>query len=99
MRVHISDDAERELDEIGQYIALDNPDRAVSFVVELVDQCLALSDQPRRYPIAVETKGLQLRRCIYRGYLIFYAVTDHVEVAHVFHGSRDYLKVLFPEED
>ncbi len=99
MRVHISHTADRELDEIGTFIAQDNPERAATFVIELVDRCYALAEHAERYPVVANIKGLQLRRCPYRGYLIFYAVTDHVEIAHVIHGARDYLKVLFPEEN
>lgn len=99
MRVHISEAAERELDEIGTFIAKDNPERAVTFVIEIAEQCCALAEHSQRYPIATDVKGLQLRRCPYRGYLIFYAITDRVEIAHVIHGARDYLKVHFPEEN
>jgi plasmid stabilization system protein ParE len=99
MRVHISKTAERELDEIGVYIAQDNPERAAAFVIEIVDQCYALAKHSRRYPVAIDVKGLQLRRCPFRGYLIFYAITDQVEIAHIIHAARDYLKVLFPEEN
>ncbi len=38
MRVSISPLAERDLEAIGDYIADDNPARAVSFVAELRDQ-------------------------------------------------------------
>ena len=39
MRVAISPLAERDLERIGDYIAEDNPARAVGFVAELRDQC------------------------------------------------------------
>jgi plasmid stabilization system protein ParE len=97
MRVHISNEAERELDEIGRYIAQDNPERAAALIVDIVGRCHALAQYSQRYPVVVEMGGLQLRRYPHRGYLIFYAVTDHVEIAHIFHGARDYLKVLFPD--
>jgi plasmid stabilization system protein ParE len=99
MRVHISNEAERELDEIGSYIAHDSPERAAALIVGIVDRCRALAEHSRRYPVVIEMGALQLRRCPHKGYLIFYAVTDHVEIAHIFHGARDYLKLLFPEED
>jgi len=35
MRVYFTDEAEADLEEIADYIALDNPDRAVSFMEEL----------------------------------------------------------------
>ena len=98
MRVRLSGEAEREIDEIGLYIASDNPVRAASFVAELIDQCEALGEHALRYPVILAVDGLELRKCSYRGYLIFYAVRVEVEIAHVFHGARDYLKLLFAED-
>ena len=98
MRVLISVEAEREIEEIGLHIADDNPARAATFVAELIGQCEALGKHALTYPVAVDVSGLQLRRCNYRGYLIFYAVRDNVEIAHVFHGARDYLRLLFSDD-
>jgi plasmid stabilization system protein ParE len=50
MRVRLSGEAEREIDEIGRYIADDNPARAATFVAELIGQCEALAEHALRYP-------------------------------------------------
>jgi len=47
MQVDITDEAEADLEEIADYIALDNPDHAVSFALELRASALALGNMPR----------------------------------------------------
>jgi toxin ParE1/3/4 len=39
MRAHLTPQAEIDLEEIGDYIALDNPKRAVSFIREIRQHC------------------------------------------------------------
>jgi len=81
------------------FIAQDNPPRAESFVYELLDRCYGLAEHPQRYPVIGIWHGRQLRRCAFGRYLIFYSVLpDEVEINHVVHSARDYLRVLFPEE-
>jgi toxin ParE1/3/4 len=99
MRVLISNQAEAELEEISNFIAEDNPARADSFTLELLDRCLGLASHSMRYPVAVTVDGLDLRRCPYGNYLIFYSVDDEkIEIAHIIHGARDYLRLLFPDD-
>jgi toxin ParE1/3/4 len=49
MRVDISPLAERDLEAIGDYIASDNPLRALSFVAELRTLCAKIAKAPRAY--------------------------------------------------
>jgi plasmid stabilization system protein ParE len=39
MRAHLTPQAEIDLEEVGDYIALDNPGRAVSFIREIRQHC------------------------------------------------------------
>jgi toxin ParE1/3/4 len=39
MRAHFTPQAEIDLEEVGDYIALDNPGRAVSFIREIRQHC------------------------------------------------------------
>jgi toxin ParE1/3/4 len=39
MRAHFTPQAEIDLEEVGDYIALDNPARAVSFIREIRQHC------------------------------------------------------------
>jgi plasmid stabilization system protein ParE len=44
MIVDLSAEAEHDLEAIGDYIARDNPHRAISFIRELRTKCLDLAD-------------------------------------------------------
>ncbi len=46
MRLAFTDTAERELEAIGDYIALDNSARALSFIRELRKDCALLTSMP-----------------------------------------------------
>jgi toxin ParE1/3/4 len=46
MRAYFTPQAEIDLEEIGDYIALDNPGRAVSFIQE--QHCEKIADGPLR---------------------------------------------------
>lgn len=99
MRITISDVAESELEAIGNFIAVDNPTRADSFVLELLDHCQKLAEQPLRYPLISGLEQLGLRRCPYKAYLILYAVDDDViEIVHILHGARDIDRILVSED-
>jgi toxin ParE1/3/4 len=98
MKVGYTIAAQRDLFEIGSWIAQDNPTRAETFVSELEKACESLSDMPRAFPILSYRGGAQVRRKPYRNYLIFYRVRkDMVEILHVLHGARDYAPIVFPE--
>ncbi len=99
MRVIISDLADRDLEEIGDYIAADNPDRARSFVRELRARCEALSETPRAYPLREEFGG-DVRLLVHRRYLILYRVlADIVYVERVWHGARKVIPLLGPPDE
>ena len=51
MIVEITAEAEADLEAIGDYIARDNPARAVSFVRELGRSCMDLADFPEAWPV------------------------------------------------
>ncbi len=96
MKVRIAERAQADLEEIGDWIAAENPVRAASFVAELVDRALSLGRHPRRFPAVPRAGGL--RKLAWRGYLIFYVtLPDRVEIARIVHGSRDWA-ALFVEE-
>ena len=56
MKVVFAAAAESDLIEIGEHIQQDNPERAVTFVLELTDHCYTLADMPRRYPLVRVTR-------------------------------------------
>jgi plasmid stabilization system protein ParE len=94
LTVFITAEAEVDLEAIADFIAADNPLRAVSFVQELVDNCHALADRPRRHAVAAD-HGRGLRRFPYRGYSIYYQVgKDDVTVVHILNDAMDHQKIL-----
>jgi addiction module RelE/StbE family toxin len=96
MKVVITAAAKADLLAIRRYIEADNPTRAVSFVEELLDRCLALADTPRAYPLVPRYERYGIRRCVHGNYLIFYRLQpEQIEVIHVLQGARDIEALLF----
>jgi len=94
MKVVLTQAALADLRDIGHWIALDDPERAVTFVGELSEKCLGLADRPLLYPLAPEAgEGVRKRR--HQRYLILYRVkSGRIEILHVVHGARDYRKLF-----
>ena len=97
MIVRFTDAAEHDLEALGDYIAQDNPKRALSFVWELREACLALADFPERFPLVPRYEDRGVRRRVQGDYLIFYRVeTDDVVILHILRGTVDHATRLFP---
>lgn len=81
--------ARADLIEIGDFIALDNPGRAASFVAEIEAKMRAAAERPLSFPARDELhEGLRAAR--YGRYLIFFVEQgDEVQVVRVLHGARD----------
>lgn len=79
----------QDLEEIGDYIAQDNPGRAVSFVQELRDQSVKICGHPQVYPLRPEL-GTGIRTCSFDRYLIvFKGEENSVTVVRILHGAMD----------
>ena len=90
MIVRLAAEAKRDLEEIGDRIAADNPERALSFVRELREACLGLDDHPHRFPLLPGCESHGVRHRVHGNYLIFHRVeADEVLVLHVLHGAMD----------
>lgn len=99
MIVVITDEAEADLENIGNYIAIDNPVRADTFVQELVERCLQLAEMPHAFALVPRYEHTGVRRRRHGEYLIFYRVeADSVDVLHILNGAMNYEALLFPEE-
>lgn len=86
--------AELDLEEIADYIARDNPSRAVSFIGEIRQQCAKITAMPLASPLRDEL-GRGIRMAIFGRYLIFYTVaSDSVRIERILHGARN-ISVLF----
>ncbi|MGA7078538.1 MAG: type II toxin-antitoxin system RelE/ParE family toxin [Terriglobales bacterium] len=85
----LSEDAERDLDNIWDYIAEDNIDAADQWIDKLFDAFDAIGNMPgighkredlTAYPVLFWPVG---------AYLVIYRVTSHVEIVAVTQGARD----------
>ncbi len=61
MKLTVSPLAEHDLEAIGDWIAQDNPVRAISFTEELYQQCLLIAESPVLYRERPELGGWDQR--------------------------------------
>jgi plasmid stabilization system protein ParE len=98
MIVELAAEADRDLEKIGDWIARYNPQRAESFVGELLAACLGLAEFPDRFPLVRRYERHGIRHRVHGNYLIFYRVeAEKVVVLHVLHDAIDYSGLLFLE--
>lgn len=98
MKVQITAEAERDLEGIAELIAQDNPQRALTFILELRDKYLDLAAAPLAFALVLRYERFGVRRCAYGNYLIFYRVEEkEVVIFHVLHGAMDYAEFLFEQ--
>jgi len=89
MKLTVSPLAEQDIEAIGDYIAQDNPIRALSFTEELYQQCSLIGENPQIYRERPEL-GNTIRSCAYGRYVLLYnMLNNEVRIERVLHGSRD----------
>ena len=90
-KVSWSSEAESNLSEIGDYIAVDNPDAAWRTVCEIVDHISLLENFPHLgTPYRVEN-GKQIYETPSGKYRIFYIIRkpdNEVFIIKIWHGAR-----------
>ena len=98
MILEFSYEAENDLEQIADYIARDNPQRALSFIRELRGKCEDLVDNPNGHSLVPRYEHHGIRRRVHGHYLIFYRVESmKVVIVHLLHGATDYGTMLFGE--
>jgi toxin ParE1/3/4 len=96
MRLLITPLAAQDLEEIGDFIAQDNPQRAHSFISELRMQCAKICLNPAGYRLRPEFTN-NLRSCAHGNYVIFFEnLQDQVTIIRILHGARDIPPALDP---
>lgn len=89
MRVVFSRLAEADLEAIGDYIAADNPKKAVAFIKKMQRRCDALATAPDAHPLRPELLD-GVRACIHGKYIIFYRhIGREIVIDRILHGARD----------
>ncbi|MGB4467828.1 MAG: type II toxin-antitoxin system RelE/ParE family toxin [Azovibrio sp.] len=97
-RLEFLPQAESDLETIGDYIAQDNPRRAMTFVRELRRQCRKITEAPQAYRPRPEL-GKGLRSCAYGNYLVFFFEEPGlVRIVRVLHGAMD-IEAQFAEKN
>lgn len=90
MKVIFTAGAIRDLQDIAEYIALDNPRRARTFVRELANKARDIGQNPNGFQSVSRYRDLGVRRRVYGSYLIYYRLfPSHVSITHFLHGARD----------
>lgn len=76
-----------DLLEIGDFIALDNPERTASFVAEIECLMIEVAERTDSFP-ARDKLHKSLRSARHGCYLIFFVETeDEVRIVRVLHGA------------
>jgi toxin ParE1/3/4 len=89
MSYQLSPQAEADLEEIGDYIADDNPENARRFIERLTSKLEALGRHPMMGRARPELRS-DMRSFPYGAYLILYrSVGDGVEIVRVVHAARN----------
>jgi toxin ParE1/3/4 len=87
-RLVLSPRAQLDLEEIGDYIARDNPAPALSFLEELRAHCERVVRMPAAYP-AREDLGGGVRMAVHGRYLILFRTDgETVRIERFLHSAR-----------
>lgn len=94
MKVRITEPARTDIRKIFDYLrSKAGRQKAREVVAEIRERCDGLQRMPERY--AALPGYEDLRRRVYRDYLIIYRVRPgRVEIIRVVHGASDYLQLL-----
>lgn len=95
MRFRIARAAARDLEEIGDWIALHDPDAADRFTAELVAKARQIVDVPYAFPAVDMSARDHLRKRSYRRYIISYRVgRSTLTIVRILRYSRDQAALL-----
>jgi plasmid stabilization system protein ParE len=84
IEVILTEEAENDLVDIIEYIARDNPKRAKSYTVELLEKAdNTISTFPFSCPLHI--KKLNIRKFIYGKYNVYYKYIESEEKAYILH--------------
>jgi toxin ParE1/3/4 len=99
IKLRLSDAAEADLEEIGDYLAAESPSLAVATVAKLRAACESLRSSPQRHARVPRFEHRDVRRIIVSPYIVFFRIEqDDITVLRIIHGARDYDELLFPED-
>lgn len=89
MKILWTREAIARLREIKQYIAQNNPVRAILFIEKIIDRTEILINSPQIGRVVPEISRPDIRELLFKKYRIVYRVKkDCVEILTVFEGHR-----------
>jgi toxin ParE1/3/4 len=89
MGYRLTFNAQRDFEDIGDYIASQSPRAAADLAMRFMDKWELLATQPYSGQ-SVENIAADLRRLVMGEYVAFYRVRDgDVVIVRIFHGRRD----------
>lgn len=89
--------AQSDLEAISDYIAADNPLRAISFVEEIAARFDTIAERPLTFPLSADLPP-PYRSALHGKYrIIFHLVEDVPHIVRVAHGARDIVGLLTDE--
>lgn len=98
MSFRLTREAEADLIGVSNEIGRDNPERAVSYVDELLDRTAQAADNPKLYRLRPEW-GKAVRCARHGSYLILFEIDDEgVVVLRYLHGRRNIAQIMSGED-
>lgn len=89
MKLLFSPRAVADLEEIGDYIARDNPSRALSFLDELESKCRSIASMPTAFTERADIFP-GIRMAVHGNYLILFRVDKGaLRIERIVHGARE----------
>ena len=89
MRIKWTNEALIRLFEIEDFISQDSPERAETFVDQIIEHAESLSDKPLRGRTIPEISNPDIRELIFRKYRIVYRINgNNLDILTVFEGHR-----------
>jgi toxin ParE1/3/4 len=89
MRVELSRFVAPDLEAIADYIAQDNPERAISFLREIRDKLVFVGENPHVYRLRPEIGQDARVATVGRYVILFRTVGEIVRIERVVFGGRD----------
>ena len=96
-KISITKSARDDIEEIWQYIALDNIKTATKFIDKIERAIFSLETFPERNPLIPEYEILKIdyRQLVYKNYRIIYRISENVVyILRVLHAYRLFDKVM-----
>ncbi len=89
MKIYWTKEALNRLQEIEEYISLNNPKVAVEFVDKIISVAETITDNPEKGRIVPELSIEQIRELLYKNYrIVYYRKKTTIEILTVFEGHQ-----------